>query len=119
MLSPLFNINKHFASFVMGGWGCRPQISAFGARANDCSPSAGRRSLPRLGCDLRYARSWATGLRPVRFVEQHFFDIVFAKKRFYINFALQLVVVAQLVRASDCGSEGRGFEPHHPPRKLR
>ena len=26
-----------------------------------------------------------------------------------------LVVLAQLVRASDCGSEGRGFEPHIPP----
>ena len=25
------------------------------------------------------------------------------------------VVVAQLVRASDCGSEGRGFEPRFPP----
>jgi hypothetical protein len=25
------------------------------------------------------------------------------------------VVVAQLVRASDCGSEGRGFESHQPP----
>ncbi len=25
------------------------------------------------------------------------------------------MVVAQLVRASDCDSEGRGFEPHHPP----
>ena len=25
--------------------------------------------------------------------------------------------VAQLVRASDCGSEGRGFESHHPPHK--
>jgi hypothetical protein len=25
------------------------------------------------------------------------------------------VVVAQLVRASDCGSEGRRFEPGHPP----
>ncbi len=23
--------------------------------------------------------------------------------------------VAQLVRASDCGSEGRGFDPHQPP----
>ena len=29
-----------------------------------------------------------------------------------------MVVVAQLVRASDCGSEGRGFEPHHPPQTL-
>ena len=27
-----------------------------------------------------------------------------------------MVVVAQLVRASDCGSEGRGFETHHPPK---
>ena len=26
-----------------------------------------------------------------------------------------MVDVAQLVRASDCGSEGRGFEPHYPP----
>jgi hypothetical protein len=26
------------------------------------------------------------------------------------------VVVAQLVRASVCGIEGRGFEPHHPPK---
>ena len=25
------------------------------------------------------------------------------------------VDVVQLVRASDCGSECRGFEPHHPP----
>lgn len=25
------------------------------------------------------------------------------------------VGVAQLVRASDCGSEGRGFKSHHPP----
>ena len=28
-----------------------------------------------------------------------------------------MVIVAQLVRASDCGSEGRGFEPHHSPLK--
>ena len=26
-----------------------------------------------------------------------------------------MVDVAQLVRASGCGPEGRGFEPHHPP----
>ena len=33
------------------------------------------------------------------------------------TFALQnyMVVVAQLVRASDCGSEGHGFEPRLPP----
>ena len=26
-----------------------------------------------------------------------------------------MVGLAQLVSASDCGSEGRGFESHHPP----
>ncbi len=28
-----------------------------------------------------------------------------------------MVVVAQLVRAPDCGSGGRGFESHLPPKK--
>lgn len=28
-----------------------------------------------------------------------------------------MVVLAQLVRAPDCGSGGRGFEPHIPPFK--
>lgn len=28
-------------------------------------------------------------------------------------------VVAQLVRALDCGSRGRGFEPRLPPRQER
>lgn len=28
-----------------------------------------------------------------------------------------MVMLAQLVRASDCGSEGRGFEPHWLPCK--
>lgn len=32
-----------------------------------------------------------------------------------LHLSSQTVVVAQLVRASDCGSEGRGFEPHHLP----
>ena len=30
---------------------------------------------------------------------------------------IKTVVLAQLVRASDCGSEGRGFEPHIPPKE--
>lgn len=30
-----------------------------------------------------------------------------------------MVVLAQLVRASVCGTEGRGFEPHIPPQVLR
>lgn len=29
-----------------------------------------------------------------------------------------MVLVAQLVRASDCGSEGRGFESHFSPVRL-
>ena len=29
-----------------------------------------------------------------------------------------MVIVAQLVRASDCGSEGRGFESHLSPIKA-
>ena len=28
-----------------------------------------------------------------------------------------MVVVAQLVRALDCDSRGRRFEPDHPPKK--
>ena len=31
--------------------------------------------------------------------------------------ANQMVDLAQLVRVPDCGSEGRGFESHLPPRK--
>jgi hypothetical protein len=37
----------------------------------------------------------------------------------YIFAAHKTVVVAQLVRASDCGSEGRRFEPGHPPYLAR
>ena len=29
-----------------------------------------------------------------------------------------MVSVAQLVRAPDCGSGGRGFESHHSPNKI-
>ena len=30
-----------------------------------------------------------------------------------------MVIVAQLVRAPDCGSGGRGFETHHSPHLKR
>ena len=30
-----------------------------------------------------------------------------------------MVVVAQLVRASVCGTEGRGFESRHPPQVFQ
>gem|GEM_PF-5700566 len=35
----------------------------------------------------------------------------------YSSLIKYTVDVAQLVRASDCDSEGRGFEPHLPPKK--
>ena len=35
--------------------------------------------------------------------------------KFSLDLRRQMVVVAQLVRALDCGSRGRGFEPRHPP----
>jgi hypothetical protein len=56
---------------------------------------------------------WGTLTLPT--LLQKIFNNVFEGKPNYPNFAFHLVVVAQLVRASDCGSEGRGFEPHHPP----
>ncbi len=36
-------------------------------------------------------------------------------KRKFGRIGTHMVVVAQLVRASVCGTEGRGFEPRHPP----
>ena len=38
-----------------------------------------------------------------------------------LTFASQnkkMVSIAQLVRASDCGSEGRGFDPHCSPQQA-
>ena len=46
------------------------------------------------------------------------FDETFLSLRRFIR-KHYTVVVAQPVRASDCGSEGRGFEPHLPPRQSR
>ncbi len=41
------------------------------------------------------------------------YSFIFYEKAFYIFLLPEItVVIAQLVRASDCGSEGRGFEPH-------
>ena len=40
------------------------------------------------------------------------------KNKLYLcTVEINMVDVAQLVRASDCGSEGRGFEPHLPPQE--
>ena len=38
---------------------------------------------------------------------------------FFIFATVKTVVVAQLVRASDCDSEGRGFEPPRLPKVFR
>ena len=41
----------------------------------------------------------------------------FRKNVVFLQPQTQMVGVAQLVRVPDCGSEGRGFESHLPPRK--
>ena len=41
---------------------------------------------------------------------------MFLKENVFPLALRKTVTVAQLVRASDCGSEGRGFETHQSPR---
>ena len=41
--------------------------------------------------------------------------ILYCCKKIFIFAPANTVDVAQLVRATDCGSVGRGFEPHPPP----
>ena len=45
-----------------------------------------------------------------------FMVLVLSETIFMLRFATETVAVAQLVRASDCGSEGRGFETPQSPR---
>ena len=47
-----------------------------------------------------------------RFKKNHYLCIAFERDA-------NMVAVVQLVRASDCGSECRGFESHLPPAKKR
>lgn len=42
----------------------------------------------------------------------------FAPTMFKIFYVIMMVGVAQSVRASGCGSEGRGFDPHHSPHSI-
>lgn len=35
-----------------------------------------------------------------------------------LQLSMYLANVAQLVRASGCGSEGRGFNPHYSPQEI-
>ena len=49
------------------------------------------------------------------------FGEIFGSSKNLRNFATLLanmVSIAQLVRASDCGSEGRGFDPHCSPHQI-
>ncbi len=67
-----------------------------------CSPSQPRRTSPQKNS--------------ANFIEKYLVD---SKKR--PTFAAQnqnMVSIAQLVRASDCGSEGRGFDPHCSPKVV-
>ena len=48
---------------------------------------------------------------------QFFFEDIFVHIDLLVIFAtLKTVAIAQLVRVSDCDSEGRGFEPHWLPK---
>ncbi len=40
-------------------------------------------------------------------------------KKLYLCTANLMVGIAQLVRVSDCGPEGRGFDPHFPPKERQ
>ena len=45
--------------------------------------------------------------------------ILYAMPNYLLLQSIKTVAIAQLVRASDCGSEGRGFEPHWLPKKIK
>ena len=45
--------------------------------------------------------------------------ILHATPNYLLLLSLKMVAIAQLVRASDCGSEGRGFEPHWLPKNKK
>ena len=45
--------------------------------------------------------------------------ILHAMSNYLLLLSLKMVAIAQLVRASDCGSEGRGFEPHWLPKNRK
>ena len=45
--------------------------------------------------------------------------ILHTTPNYLLLLSLKMVAIAQLVRASDCGSEGRGFEPHWLPKSKK
>ena len=57
------------------------------------------------------------------FLKKKFAECLQIQKNRYLCIAFErdanMVAVVQLVRASDCGSECRGFESHLPPNKER
>ncbi len=79
-----------------------------------CQPIFGRRDVTKLqpGLPFCHPRAATDDFSALLFGE--------SEKTYYIcipirHRAVEMVDVAQSVRASDCGSEGRGFEPLLPP----
>lgn len=81
-----------------------------------CQPFFGRRQVTKVQSGLPFCH-------PGHFPEDFSPFFCTDKKVYYICIPIRpfdghTVDVAQSVRASDCGSEGRGFEPHLPPEKV-
>ncbi len=83
-----------------------------------CQPLFGRRDVTKLqpGLPFCHPRAATDDFSALLFGE--------SEKTYYIcipirHRAVEMVDVAQSVRASDCGSEGRGFEPLLPPHFSR
>ena len=82
------------------------------------------RSISRSSPCRRFYRRKVFGCQQLRrfdLLSGYFFKNFFAKVNNCAIFApvIQMVVVAQLVRASVCGAEGRRFEPGHPPKRQK
>lgn len=60
-----------------------------------------------------------TSVHCIFFIKKQAAPLVNSKKKCTLAALKQdMVKLAQLVRASDCGSEGRGFETHISPQKT-
>lgn len=90
--------------------GCSSDTVTFSlavSRFVQANPIATGRPVSLAGVSLNGCRSWCKWGTSRE-----------AKNRRKLLKIIGLVGVAQLVRASDCGSESRGFESHHPPIKA-
>ena len=71
-------------------------------------------------CSIVYALfSLPRGVTVAQVILDHFVEVRILAGQPFFSISAQagcfMVVVAQLVRASGCGPEGRGFESRHPP----